>query len=73
MNSQINFKALGEVHGQNMVRKYNNMMDEDLAELGKNLGRKMNIFIEQKTASIKQVAVSEPQETGFGKHMKCSR
>lgn len=32
MNSQINFKALGEIHGQNMVRKYNNMMDEDLAE-----------------------------------------
>lgn len=34
INSQINFKALSEIHGQNMVRKYNNMMDEDLAELG---------------------------------------
>lgn len=55
-----------------MVRKYNDMMNKDLAKLRKETEEEMNASIGHKTASIREGAESQLQKTVFGKYMKCS-
>ena len=63
---------MGEINSQKMVRKYKDMLNKGLAEFRNETEEKINAFIEHKSPSIKQEAESQPQETDFGKYMKCS-
>lgn len=52
---------MGEINGQNIIRKYKGMMNKDL-EFKKETEEKNNAFMGHKIASIKQGKEAQPQD-----------